>query len=341
MVYRSAGVVICTLLFCVPVFARALTVEITAIVPGCGNGYVESGEHCDGTNLAGSSCVSLGLVGGVLSCTSLCTFDASSCTSSSGGSGSGSGGGGGGSIFIPSTNVVFVGRAYPGSTVTLLKDAQVVATTISGTDASFQMSVSGMAGGNYIFSLYSQDKTGVRSALLTFPVSVTANVTTKVSGVFIAPTLSADKKEVRKGDTITLFGQSTPGSEVTISINSEEEIFVRRNTDAQGAYVLQFDTAVLEIGGHHARSKASLAGEITDYGTTIPFTVGTKNVLADAPSHCAQTADVNTDCRVNLVDFSVLAFWYKKESPPAHVDINKDGKVTIVDFSIMAFHWTS
>lgn len=47
----------------------------------CGNGIVEGTETCDGTNLNGKTCASLGYTGGSLSCASSCTFDTSACTS--------------------------------------------------------------------------------------------------------------------------------------------------------------------------------------------------------------------------------------------------------------------
>jgi hypothetical protein len=40
------------------------------------------------------------------------------------------------------------------------------------------------------------------------------------------------------------------------------------------------------------------------------------------------------------VDFSVVAYWYKRTGPPANVDLNKDGRVDLIDFSIMAYNWT-
>lgn len=46
----------------------------------CGNGIVDPGEECDGNDLGGSDCVSLGFAGGVLACGSNCTFDTSGCT---------------------------------------------------------------------------------------------------------------------------------------------------------------------------------------------------------------------------------------------------------------------
>ena len=68
--------------------------------------------------------------------------------------------------------------------------------------------------------------------------------------------------------------------------------------------------------------------------------MGKKNVLAPVQEKTIVKGDLNGDRKVNLVDFSVAAYWYKRANPPASVDVNGDGKVNLVDFSIMAFHWT-
>lgn len=49
------------------------------VQPRCGNGLVQPGEQCDGTNLNGQSCRSIGLAGGTLRCNRNCTFDANRC----------------------------------------------------------------------------------------------------------------------------------------------------------------------------------------------------------------------------------------------------------------------
>jgi hypothetical protein len=46
----------------------------------CGNGARVGGEQCDGVDLAGQTCVSLGYDGGTLGCASTCTFDYAACT---------------------------------------------------------------------------------------------------------------------------------------------------------------------------------------------------------------------------------------------------------------------
>ena len=111
-----------------------------------------------------------------------------------------------------------------------------------------------------------------------------------------------------------------------------------------GAYLLNFDTSVLEMGQHQTKSKAALNGEITAFGKVVGFSVGTKNVLAQLPT-VSKKGDLNKDGKVNLVDFSIAAFWYKRTLgvtfKPLEVEyLNGDGKVDLVDFSIMAFNWT-
>lgn len=320
-------------------FAATLTGQtiITGTVPGCGDGVIQTGESCDGSNLNGQSCSTQGFFGGTLSCNSNCTFNTSACTFAP--PPSGGGGGGGGGHIAPITQVVFSGRAYPKSTITLLKDAQIAATTVADANANFQISVSGISGGNYIFSVYSEDDKGIRSSLLTFLISVTSGVTTKVGGIFIAPTIAVDKSEVRRGDDIAIFGQSAPNSEITIEVNSEDVFFNKVNADKDGVYLFNFDTTPLEMGQRFTRSKAAYNGEISSFSKSISFLVGTKNVAAELLKAVIK-GDLNNDKRVNLVDFSIAAYWYKRPNPPATSDLNGDGKVDLVDFSIMAFYWT-
>ena len=277
--------------------------------PSCGDGSCNGNETC-----------------------SSCPADCGSCPS-------GGGGGGGGPIIQPVTSVTFAGHAYPKSTVTLLKDAQIAATTIADSNANFQINLTGLSAGNYIFSVYSEDNQGRRSSLLTFPVGVTKGATTNISGIFIAPTIDLDKSEVRRGDNVAIFGQSVPSGEITISVSSDEEFFSKVDSDEDGIYLYNFDTSVLEMGQHYTKSKAAKDGSISSFSKAIAFKVGAKNIFSQ-PAKAPEKGDMNSDKRVNLVDFSIAAYWYKRPSPPANVDLNNDGKVDLIDFSIMAYYWT-
>ncbi|MCX6817839.1 MAG: hypothetical protein NTU57_03200 [Candidatus Aenigmarchaeota archaeon] len=45
----------------------------------CGNGVIDAGEECDGSNLNGKTCASFGYDAGTLACSSSCKFDKSDC----------------------------------------------------------------------------------------------------------------------------------------------------------------------------------------------------------------------------------------------------------------------
>ncbi|MDP2593244.1 MAG: hypothetical protein Q8P52_01170 [bacterium] len=254
----------------------------------------------------------------------------------------GSSGGGGSSGSFPA-EIILSGRAYPLSKVSVLKDGQLAVTTIAGPDSNFTVALGSLSTGNYNFSVYGEDKNGKLSSPFTFQIYITRGVATNVGGIFISPTIAVDKKEVKRGENIVIFGQSSSVSDIVISVNSEHEIFKNTKSDASGAYLLNFDTSVLETGGHSAKSKALKSGEISDFGYPALFAVGSKTLLAEPIllSKC----DLNEDGRCNLVDFSIAAYWYKR---PLVGDIiqkeikylNGDGTINLIDFSIMAFYWT-
>ncbi|MFH1246675.1 MAG: dockerin type I repeat-containing protein [Candidatus Liptonbacteria bacterium] len=76
-----------------------------------------------------------------------------------------------------------------------------------------------------------------------------------------------------------------------------------------------------------------VGGNIVTYPITLPTSM-------PASEGKYSIADVSRDGRVDIVDFSILGYWYKRSSPPAKVDLNKDGKINLIDFSIMAYYWS-
>lgn len=318
-------------------------IRITATVNGtCGNNIIEPGEQCEGTDLGGMSCSSFNFNRGTLSCSPLCTFDISQCGTYVPPVGGGGGGGGGGPS-IPSTantaTAVFSGQAFPNSSISLLRDGVAAGTTVAGPDAKFQISLGGLAAGNYSFSLVARDKDGFLSQTQSFAINLTSGVATSITGVFFAPTLSADKTQVRQGDTISFFGQTSPSASVSLVIHSATVNYATTSSDDKGIYFYQFDTTPLAKGTHQANSKASFKLSVSALSEAVSFLVGNESLLAEKPSVCNK-ADLNCDGKVNIVDFSILAYWYHKSSFPKNIDLKNDGKIDLVDFSIMAYNWT-
>jgi hypothetical protein len=318
---------------------KSASITVTAIVPGiCGNGIKEGSEQCDGSDFGGKTCFHFGYSGGSLSCNPGCTLNFSGCII-------GGGSGGGGGFIFPYGKIIISGYAQPQSNVSLMLDGTIRATTIAGTDAKFSFILDNLSPGNYLFTLFSEDKDGRRNNLYTFPVRLESGQTITAGNILLSPTIDVDKLEVKRGDFISIFGYTQPFADVLINVNSEEELFFRTNSNKDGFYLYKLGTDILEKGEHFTKSKSILANQmVSNYSRVVSFKVGDKTVSKEIKKVCGK-ADLNCDGRVNLIDFSIAAYWYKRKLSPTFTLIEKerlngDGKVDLVDFSIMAYYWT-
>ncbi len=249
------------------------------------------------------------------------------------------GGGGGGGLITPSgfATVVFKGKAYPGSYVTILKNG-VVATTLSADPAAnFESTITGLTAGVWTFGLWSEDEEGIKSLTLSFPASLTAGTVTTFSGLFLPPTIDLGNTSVYKGEILNVFGFTYPESEVNVFINSETEIVKKVKADNDGGWLFALDTSIIETGEHSVRSKAvSLESEISPFSQSLKF-----KLLKEGEQKASQEADSNLDGKVDLIDFSILLYFWGQSNPSnIYVDINSDGAVDLIDFSIMMYYWT-
>jgi hypothetical protein len=253
-----------------------------------------------------------------------------------------SGGGGGGGSYGFRTSAIFRGIAYPLSDVTLLENAQVVAVTQSGPDAKFEVDLSNIPPGTYNFGVWAKDPNGNRSIMQTFSIMLTNGATTIISGVFFPPTISADKTQVKRGDVLNILGYTAPQVTISVIVNSNNEIVKNVTSSDSGAWLYRLNTSALDYGNHTAHAWAvATDGNMTANSNLIAFTVGNESISAQPNSSCTVLiGDLNGDCRVNIVDFSIMAYWYERTNPPAMVDLNHDGKINLVDFSILAYYWT-
>lgn len=254
--------------------------------------------------------------------------------------GSGSGGGGGGGGIGDSTVVNFSGMGYPLSKVVILRDGVIAATTLADPTAKFSVSLTGFSTGTYTFGVYTEDQQGHHSVTFSFPVYITSGTTVNIGGIILSPTISVDKSQVKKGENLAIFGYSVPNSQITITVNSDVPHLLKTKTALNGVYLYNFDTSPLEYGSHTANSRAILEDQISATSNNVPFSVGTQSVDVPVGECGTIRGDINCDSKVNLVDFSVMAYWYRRASPPAGIDLNGDGTITLVDFSILAFNWT-
>lgn len=245
--------------------------------------------------------------------------------------------GGGGSLrtVTETATVILKGRAYPKSAVTVQTNGKTLDTVIADENAVWTKQFI-ISPGAYVFSIYSSDSRGRRSLTYTFSLNAAAGTVSTVSGIFIAPTIDTDKSQVRKGENINIFGQTTPGATVSVFIASEHEIVEEMPVDQNGTYFLAFNSGLLEYGDHTVKSRSLIENNISALSQVINFRVGTRNILKKL------LGDLNGDGRVNIIDFSILLFYWNSRTEIAlqKADINSDNIVNLRDLSIMLFYWT-
>jgi hypothetical protein len=240
-------------------------------------------------------------------------------------------------------SAIFKGLAYPGSVVSVLRNGVIVAETPASPNGAFEIKVQGIPTGTYTFGIRAEDSSGIFSALQVFTVFVSQGISVVVDGIFIPPTITTDKVETQQGSPIVISGASVPNAKVSISIQTALEIIRKTTADANGAWSYTFDTTGIEIGNHTVKARSITGNDLSLHSDTISFLVGAKNVPRNTSRGVTannKRCDLNNDKRVNLLDFSIMAFWYKRLGFPDKVDLNSDKKVDLSDVSILAYCWT-
>lgn len=245
-----------------------------------------------------------------------------------------------GSVLNFPTSISFSGLAYPLSRVYILKDGNIVATTIADSNSHFSVSVFGLNTNVYTFSIYGQDSSGRKSSFFSFPIYIKDGTTVHIGNIFLSPTIDVNKTVTRKGDNLMIFGQSLPEKEVVISVFFGQIYIYRVISNKLGLYFYNLDTSVLSIGKYQTKAKTVLENKNSLDSLPITFSVGTQDVLNDNTNCLALKGDLNCDNHVNLTDFSIMTYWHHKINPPKKIDLNNDGIISLIDFSIMAFNWT-
>ena len=241
-------------------------------------------------------------------------------------------GGGGGPLApipAPISGVVFGGIGYPLQPVYLLKDGQLTTATTADINGEFILSAGDLNSGDYSFGLMGEDVNGQRGAVF-YLIHFEENLSQRIDDVLLPPTIALDKNNI--------FGQTAPLAEVTLTIGNLTKKVAANNL---GIYLLPHKNLGLKNGSYQVKSQATLVnGRKTPFSREVTLDLEAVEQLPEKPSKCPPKGDLNLDCRVNLVDLSIMAYWWKRPALPARVDLNGDGIINLVDFSILVYYWT-
>lgn len=245
-------------------------------------------------------------------------------------------------VLAGTDSAVFKGAAYPGATISVLKNGLVLHETPVFADGSFAIPVRNIVPGTYTFSLVAKDSHGLKSSPVTYTIMIVSGIVTEVIGVVMPPTITSDKTEVKVSDSIIFSGTSIPNTEIKLTIFARTGVTRDAVANASGTWSYMHTTNNLDFGNYTVRARTKVSAALTLYSETILFTVGNKNTLRKKTevSLIGARCDLNNDSRVNLLDFSIMAYWYKRIGFPMKVDLNSDGRINLTDLSILAYCWT-
>jgi len=246
---------------------------------------------------------------------------------------------GGGTGSTIGSSVDISGISFPNAKLTLLKDGQVATTLIANNDGTFVIAVNGLNFGNYQFSVYAEDNSGVLSSPFVVNVPIFEARSYPYSNVIIPPTISTSTTVVGAGQFVTVFGYAPAGSTVLVDIPGRSNLG-SVVADSSGFYRFEVRDS-LPVGVYPFRTRAQIGANQSLYSKPIFVTYFAGPVLPNPPpAQFGVCVDYNKDRRVNLIDFSILLFWSGSANPPKTIDCNTDDRIDIRDFSILMYFWT-
>jgi len=304
---------------------QSTVIEATTKISVCGNDVAEGGEHCDNEDLKDKTCADLGFSGGNLSCLASCKFDISSCTISAEATKD--------EEFAYSSEGEFVITNSDNTTarITLFENfysADLSLLAFSYANDYFSSSKPAPANKNFIGKTYDFvfiDPNGDAVSTLSQSATIALTYTdADVSGInesSLAPYRwgSSDSSwQLISGATV-----NTANNTVTFST-------------AQFSSFALFGEPEEEEEEEESGGGGGGGGWFRKIFKPAPKPTEPKPEPKPRP-----TPDFNKDNKINIVDLSILLFWYGKTGPEIiPYDLNEDNMIDIADVSILFYRWT-
>lgn len=234
----------------------------------------------------------------------------------------------------PITSISFSGSAYPGARVVVLRNGFSYLSKETDSSGRFFIEDKKAVAGTYTFSVKAHDTSGRESAPITFSIIIPKGRAVFVEDIIIPPTIGISSPNISSTGAVTISGETLPG--VSMEIFVAENKYTTRS-DSLGVY-RQSISPNLSNGFYVVRARPLLGDGIDRFSAALSLRIGDTAGIFN-PSEVPKW-DLDGNGRVDLIDFSILAFWYRKGNPPASVDLNGDGVVDLQDMSVLAYYWT-
>lgn len=258
---------------------------------------------------------------------------------------SGGGGGGGGPITPnPIAAVITLsGRFAPNSVVSISLGGVPTKAVTADSNGLFALSITGLSQGLYSVSLVARDAVNSTYATaVSYSFFATTGVETFVSNIKFPPLLALDKTSFKPNENIIYSVRNVPGTSFEMFVDGVLTLSGKIGPTGSFSDVLGTKKK-FSLGKHVVKLREKAATITGEMSSPYEFFVGQADTVPfnpKVPGSCPKKGDFNADCKVNIIDFSILAYWHNRTNFPKKFDLNSDGKINVKDFSILAFYWT-
>ncbi len=231
------------------------------------------------------------------------------------------------------------GYSAPGMFITFSEGDTILGTCTAENNGFFTQIFPGLRPEDHTITIVGIDQLQRYTSQTLVQVYTRARETTTVTGLILPPTISLDKEQISRGDEITVSGRGTPGYKTIIATEPPVNTY-EVTVDENGDYTHTItDTEDMEYGDHKVNALVQdNLGTQSIFSISVFFRVSDGTEPPGGEPECDITrGDLNCDESVNLIDFSILLYYWGGTEVSA--DINNDGHINLIDFSIMMFYW--
>ncbi|PIP30852.1 hypothetical protein COX25_02510 [bacterium (Candidatus Howlettbacteria) CG23_combo_of_CG06-09_8_20_14_all_37_9] len=231
------------------------------------------------------------------------------------------------------------GYAAPGLFMTFSENGTIIGTTTASSVGTFSQIFPGIDPLQHTIIIFGTDSVNRTTSPVTIEVFTRVRELTIVSGVLMPPTVSIDKELIAQGESLTVSGMGVPGHMIIVYTQPvpDESYQVAPELNGAWSYTIN-DTSSFEIGVHSVWAvDQDIFGGQSLYSHTLTFRVTQALPPNPGPPCDISKGDLSCDTLVNIVDFSILLYYWGTNNSVA--DISADGNINLIDFSVMMFYW--
>ncbi|NMC35704.1 hypothetical protein GYA49_01525 [Candidatus Beckwithbacteria bacterium] len=244
------------------------------------------------------------------------------------------------SIAPPVASLNISGYSAPDTFITLTENGTTIGTDVADAETGlFSKYLTGLASGNHSITIYGVDNNSLTTSPYTFSVSTPLYQVTSVTGLLLSPTIQIDSTTIVQGDNLIAQGSTIPSGDISLFTESPLSTYYT-TADSVGAWSYTIDdTSTYNVGDYRVYALVQNSiGTQSLFSNSLQFSVTASSSATPSPPACSiDQGDLNCDDAVNLIDFSILMYYWGTDSSSA--DINEDDIVNLIDFSIMMYYW--